>query len=307
MVRKCVNVLTFCIVAVLLPSAAAAASGPVLVGMGNVVGQLHPYDSESGVVLGGLAERIGYIRALQGEGEPVVVADAGDFLFAEPSIAALTPDESSMTGEFLAEVYGEIPVAAVNVGERDLALGIEFLQELAEMYGLPLVSANLTSLSGSPIFASHRIVEVGDARVLLTGVLSRTAGSEVSSLTGYQAVVQDPVRAVRSILQSAARATDTVVVLSQLTDAEERALAKALPAVRVIVGSSAGSGVPGTEEVNQAVIVRPQERGGSLALYEFPTGQAEIVSLAPGRAAADPGMAERIEEFEVELHEKCGC
>ncbi|BAS26214.1 bifunctional UDP-sugar hydrolase/5'-nucleotidase [Limnochorda pilosa] len=289
------------------PEPDAGAQGAVLVGTVAVGGQVEPYQSMSGDELGGLAHRIGYLNALANAGSKPLFVDAGGGFFADATVAQLTPDPSIMTAMFIAKMYEEMRAVAVNVGPSDLAFGLDFLEELVATYETPFVSANLTSTSGTAVFDPYRMVSVDGVNVLVTGLWTSTEGSAISRATGYQAVVQDPARALRSVIQSAGGQADWIVLMSQLSPSEELSIAQAFPTVDLILSAPSGGSDPGEESVGDVRILRIPPRGGAVGTFDLEEERGEIVWLDTAEVAADPESARTVEEFLVELHEKCGC
>lgn len=136
--------------------------------------------------------------------------DAGDYLF--PSTAE--PGEAELArAELLLEAAADFGTAAVNVGDRDLANGVEWLVKEAKQKKAPLVSANLTRADGSRPFEAHRLVEAGEARVGILGLWLPASGAPPEGL-----VAADPVATARTEAAALRKAgADLVVVLAHGT------------------------------------------------------------------------------------------
>lgn len=146
-----------------------------------------------------------------------MVLDAGDYLFPDPAAA---PGEAELArAELLLEAAVDFGTAAINVGDRDLANGLDWLVERAGKTKAPFISANLARPGGKRPFPAHRLVEAGEARVGVTGVWLPESGTPPDGL-----VAGDPVAAAREQAAALRKAgADVVIVLAHGT---KRAAAK---------------------------------------------------------------------------------
>jgi hypothetical protein len=117
-------------------------------------------------------------------------------------------------------------IDAVAPGAGDLALGVDALRA----YDLPWVAANLTCGSDAPFPASRAVARAGtdgkELGVRFVGVVGPTA-----RVPGCQ--VGDPAAAVRGDIATARG--EIIVVLSNQSGAEDRALAAAVPGIDLVV------------------------------------------------------------------------
>jgi len=65
------------------------------------------------------------------------------------------------------KAMAELGYAAVNVGEEDLRLGLDYLKYVSDFTGVPLLSANLADSAGAPVFQEYvlRPMRVGEAEL----------------------------------------------------------------------------------------------------------------------------------------------
>jgi hypothetical protein len=74
---------------------------------------------------------------------------------------------------FLMDAMKTLNIDAVNVGQRDLRYGLQFLVQRAKYDHLPMVSANLLDKkSRKPIFQPYLIKKVGNVKVGVLGLMS---------------------------------------------------------------------------------------------------------------------------------------
>ncbi len=220
---------------------------------------------------GGLLRRATYVKQLSSQSE-VVVVDCGG------AAEGTAPYQQS---RFRAILLGEkqMGLEAHNVGASEAALGSETLKRLATECGVTLISANITSKDGQPIVATHRLVERGGQRLLITGVCSPSLLGD-SELYGSA-----PGDAMLAVLQERAGQFDRVIVLAWLPVDELRQLAEILPEADVIVGGPTGQSLP-PEIIGRVLLTSATNKGKFIACLTMPANShddvsAEIVELSP--------------------------
>ena len=121
--------------------------------------------------LGGLARRSAVVRRRRAAFDgPTLVVDAGDLFFRRWSIPPRYEAQARRTAALHADALKAWGAVAVAVGERDLAVGIEPLRQLAARGGVELLSANLRmAKSGQPPFPTFTVVSAGEVKVGLVG------------------------------------------------------------------------------------------------------------------------------------------
>jgi len=126
----------------------------------------------------------------------VLVVDSGD-LFFEKEIPEAVRNSAKLKARLISQIYGRIGCDAVNVGEQDLVLGVDFLRELENTSSLPFTSANLTDAKDRPLFKPYILKKIAGKTIGIFGVIGDTSeiASNVKKTTGGAAVVQDSVKA----------------------------------------------------------------------------------------------------------------
>lgn len=137
---------------------------------------------------------------------------------------------------FLMDGMNLLGTDAVAVGEADLRYGLSFLRENARAKKLPLVCANLIEVStDKPVFQPYRIVDVGNVKVGVFGLITDRGnyGPSADSLK-----VDVPAEsAERVVKELRAKGADVVVLLSQLGKVESEDLVVSVDGIdAVIVG-----------------------------------------------------------------------
>jgi hypothetical protein len=187
-------------------------------------------------------------------------------------------------------------VGAVNVGRRDLAAGLPFVSELGRAPGVPWVSTNLRSSAGGYPFPRWRVLDWGESRIAVIGLLL-PAPSQDRAL-GIE--IQPPAEALREALDSLSE-VDAVVCLSNLGLAFEKRLASEVPGVALIVGGGTNEYLHHPPTIGNTVILHASDRGRylgvvdlpeeSLGSWQKPRNQAERAALE-GRLR---GVGQRVE------------
>ena len=71
----------------------------------------------------------------------------------------LSPSTDALKADYIAEIMLLMGYDAVNLANRDFALGQTFLKRLEARYGLPLVSANIAYKETGKLFARPYVVK----------------------------------------------------------------------------------------------------------------------------------------------------
>jgi 2',3'-cyclic-nucleotide 2'-phosphodiesterase (5'-nucleotidase family) len=163
---------TLMVLAVLLMLPLGAQAAPrrvVLLFTGDNRGEIAPCGCKA-EPQGGLARRKTAIEAERVRGLPVVLMDAGNALFREPGRRedAVVRQRAELVLEQM-EAQGTVAMA---VGERDLSLGLAWLQKATggRNKKMKLLSANLVDKAGKAPFAPSMVVEAGGLKVGVVGM-----------------------------------------------------------------------------------------------------------------------------------------
>jgi hypothetical protein len=138
--------------------------------------------------------------------------------------------ESILAGEML------MGIEAHNLGRAEVALGSQYLQQVARQTRVPFISANARDRSGSLIFDSSRIVECGGKRVAIVGVLDpQNATSDIA--------IDDPHRAITTAVQHISGKYDSLVVLAYMPEQKLEELAANIPEADAVIGGPTGQAI----------------------------------------------------------------
>jgi len=77
------------------------------------------------------------------EGRNLLLVDAGNLLFRKSPSSQARRKETLLKVDVLVRAYEEMGYAAVNIGEKDLIMGLRFLHDVAQRAKFPFISTNL--------------------------------------------------------------------------------------------------------------------------------------------------------------------
>lgn len=190
--------------------------------------------------------------------------DAGDLLFRQPSAEGL-PEQDLLRARahLVARAAVADGAAAVNVGRRDLAMGLAFLGDLGRDPKVPWVSANLRAAGATHPFPRWRAVRWGGAEAAVVGLLPPDPA--LDPRLGVE--IQPPAEALREIGPELAR-FDLVICLSNLGLPAEEELARQFPWISVVVGGGGSQLFYSPPVAGNAVILYAADRGRHVGILD---------------------------------------
>ena len=236
---------------------------------------------------GGLARRKTAFEAEKARGLPLVLMDAGNALFKEPT--RQTEPTVQQRAELVLEQMEAQGTVAMAVGARDLSQGLAYLQKAtkARAKKMKLLSANLLDKAGKAPFAASMVVEAGGLKVGVVGVSPEGTPPGEPGLTG-RPPKEAALAEARKLRQS--RKVDVVVVLAAVPYQEAVKLAiLANDAVDFVVQSHDAKGLGIGELVGTHAAVFPAgELGKQLTRLELSVdGPGPSVDLGSGSRARE--------------------
>ncbi len=210
--------------------------------------------------------------------------DAGDYFWGRDTVPPPEVQQRRLKAELLAEAAGPkyLGFDAMTPGDGDFAFGPAFVTEQAKRHSLPYVSANVRTVDGAALFPAYKVVERGDWKIGITGVLSETASITGLKIAPSKEAVAGVVRTLRE-----AEKVDIVVVLSHLGLTDDKALARLVPEIDMIFGGHSRRHQEQAAIVGDTAIFQAGSRGKAL-------GEAAFL-LRGARGFANPGAKLQIE------------
>jgi hypothetical protein len=157
----------------------------------------------------------------------------------------------------------------VNVGEKDLMMGLKFFYDVSQKAKFPFISANLVDKkSEKGIFKPYVIKEIAGVRIGIFGLLDDIFNPSLQEKeTGL--TILEPLSTSKALTKSLREYCDLIVALSQLGESKDRKLAKENPQIDLILGGGGESKRAVRDRVNEVPIYRSEPRGGYLGRIDY--------------------------------------
>jgi len=166
---------------------------------------------------------------------------------------------------------------AVAIGPDEFNFGLDFFLEQINNSKLKFVSSNIIFDKPQKAVAPFIIKEVANVKCGIIGLSSNLVRQKEATIS-----VTDPVRAVKqSIQQLKSQQADLIIVLSNLTPAEEDELLSKVGDIDVVIGLSRTQGEP-SHKVGSTLVINPtywQGRKLGRLEIEMESGKIQIFRL----------------------------
>ncbi|MCC6475578.1 bifunctional metallophosphatase/5'-nucleotidase [bacterium] len=241
---------------------------------------------------GGITKRSGKLKAARAEDSDIVYCDAGNFLSG-------TSEADNSGGQLSVDAYNLLQVKAVNVSERELALGMDKFREARSAARFDFVSANVRA-EGSLVTDSYVVKFTKGARIAYVGLCgSREVMRIDSAKLPADVTIDDPLTTARRVLPEVKAKADLILVLSSCGDATDSLIAQEFPFVHAVIGSrSFRSNEDSPWIIENTRVVRAQRDGRSLGRLDFLFGKnARVEKVQSSRIdleTSDPGDEEML-------------
>lgn len=205
----------------------------------NTLGEVEPCSTcPEGGDNGGLPRRAHYIKTIKGEAKNPLLLDGGDALvisyFGQPS----EREKARRRAEVVLKLYGKLGYHALNIGDTDLGLGVEYLKNLQKSSKISFLSANLKEKkTGKPIFKPTLIKEIKGINIGILGLITNQVPPNIQKeLKNYS--IENPNKAATETINRYLASCDHIIVLAHLTPLEIESLAKEVPRLSIIIGGN---------------------------------------------------------------------
>lgn len=183
-----------------------------------------------------------------------MAVDAGDSLAHAAGLPESQRPGAEARARLVLSAMARSRIAAVAVGERDLALGAPWLAREARAAGVPLLAANLEAADGTLPFEGHRVVEAGGERIGIFAVLGTSCAPAGMTVSEPAAAARAAAAAVR------AQGASLVVALLHMEAQEAMELIRGgLPADLAIRAHDGRRAQP--EPVGPVLVAASSDRG----------------------------------------------
>jgi hypothetical protein len=203
------------------------------------------------------------------EGKKVLLLDTGNLFFRKPLQTETKRRDALLRVDLLIQSYNEMGYDAVNVGEKDLMIGLKFLSDMSQKAKFPFVSANLVDkITGKGIFKPYVIKEIGRLRIGIFGLLDDAFSPTLQERDPGLSILE-PFSTSKTLARSLRENCDLIVVLSQLGESKDRKLARENREIDLILGGGGEAKKAVMERVNEVLIYRLEPRGGYLGQIDY--------------------------------------
>ncbi len=157
----------------------------------------------------------------------------------------------------------------VNVGEKDLMMGVKFLSEVSQKAKFSFISANLVDKkTGKPIFKPYVVKEIEGLRIGILGLLDDQFNPTLQEKDPALSITE-PSAALKAAMKGLREYCDFIVLLSQLGESKDKKLARENRDIELILGGGGESTRAVMERVNGTAIYRLEPRGGYLGRVNY--------------------------------------
>jgi 2',3'-cyclic-nucleotide 2'-phosphodiesterase (5'-nucleotidase family) len=286
----------------------------------NTLGEVEPCGTcPEGGESGGLPRRAHYLKTVKEEVKNLLLLDGGDALvisyFGQPS----EREKARKRAKFVLNIYEKLGYDALNIGDTDLGLGIEYLRNLQKNSKIPFLSANLKEKkTRNPVFKPYLIKEIGGLKIGILGLITTEISPNIQKeLKDYS--IENPMKAAKETINRYMASCDHIIALAHLTPPETETLAKEVPVISIIIGGNDRSFIL-PKKIHRSIYVQTDAFGAHVGRMNLKllTGSNEFVDVLPRtmiqknigevqKKMEDPQYAkeiEKLQEMQKQFHEQ---
>ena len=202
---------------------------------------------------------------MRSEGKNLLILDAGNLFFLKFPKSESKRTEYIQKVDVLIRAYNAMGYDTVNIGERDLILGYQFLAEAAKRARFSFISSNLKGKTGNePIFKSCIVKDIAGLKVGILGLIDNKAMKREDPML----MASDPLKEARIVIKDLKEKCDIVIALSQLGEARDRKLVQAIPDIDLIIGGIKSKTIR-YKKLRNTIMARLIPRGGYLGVLSL--------------------------------------
>jgi 2',3'-cyclic-nucleotide 2'-phosphodiesterase (5'-nucleotidase family) len=202
----------------------------------NTLGEIDPSWRGQAGYAGGLARRSHYIKKVKEEVENLLLHDDGDALVNSYFNHGQEKPKARKRAEVILEAYEKMGYDAINIGDLDFGLGIDYLRYLQRRSHIPFISANLVyGGTEKRVFEPYLIKKMGGLKVGIIGLLpSELPIHMYKELKGY--AIKDAFQTAMTVMGYLTTRCDYLIALAHLTSPEIESLVDIFPRISIIIG-----------------------------------------------------------------------
>jgi len=202
-------------------------------------------------------------------GKKVLLLDTGNLFFRKPLQTETKRRDALLRVDLLIHSYNEMGYDAVNIGEKDLMMGVKFLSDVSQKVKFPFVSSNLADKkTGKVIFKPYVIKEISGLKIGILGLMDDQFAPSLQERDPGLSILE-PFATSKTLVRSLRENCNLIIVLSQLGESKDRKLARENREIDLILGGGGEAKKAVVERVNEVPIYRLEPRGGYLGRIDY--------------------------------------
>lgn len=196
--------------------------------------------------------------------------------------------------DYMTQAFREMDYAALNMGGREATVSATQLRAMAAASSVPMISASLVDAqSGELLLDAYQIVERGELKIGILGVLSPTS----TSAPGEGVRVLGLNEAINQQLPSLSEKSDLIILLAFASEEEMRRLARDYFEFSMILGGDVPSPSQEIIKENDSLILFTTNEARTVGTLSATIEKSDAVSLTEPSFSIDM-LWERIEQDE---------
>ena len=170
----------------------------------------------------------------------LVVIDSGDLLNEHIEIKDSFLKTALLKADLIARIYKANGIDAINVGELDLALGLDYIRELEEKYDIPVYPPPILWMPqiNKALFDPYVIKDMDGFKVGIIGMMGNSSdvSRKLKEVAGDSLTVLDPVETVEKLVAELTDKVDFLVVMTHQHMGRNWVIARKIDGIDVIAG-----------------------------------------------------------------------
>lgn len=187
----------------------------------------------------------------------------------------------TLKANLIAEAYKSIGIDALNVGELDLALGVNYLLGREKSLRLPLISSNIVYRDGGKnVFQPFVIRRVNGINVAVFGLLPVFSTESIGGDKDIR--ILPPFEIAAMMVERLRKKADIVILLSNLGQPEDEKLAGKITDIDIIIGGRNRVLLKTPLRIGETLILQALAQGKQIGRLDFnPKDRTFINSITP--------------------------
>lgn len=267
-------------------------------------GDVHGYIAQCGCKVnpaGGLSRRSGYMKSVGTDSDGSLLLDCGDF-------GSTRSEKEKTKVAHLLKGMAMMGYDAINLGEKDLQYGAEFLQSAQKEHELPFISANVYDKKSGKLFAKPYVIkQINGHKVGIFGIETDAANPRLVR-SGFEA--KDPVAAAKEMAEKLGQKCDVVIALAHIGLAKAKELANQVTGIDFIVSGYRWDKTYSPVTVGETVIMQSGTQGKYMGhiTFNLKNNKASMVSgklvNLNSKIADDQRFTDFVDEYDAATKSK---